>query len=324
MTEKNKESLDDAFAKIFSGNGISDAELHKLQKSNNTDAEDEEDNLIDANNKKKKAEKPVVDKEEVEDNDEDDLETEEEDVDDLETKKNNKTKSDPEEKETTSYKEKYQELERRHKETKAWANKNNVVLANVKRNLSNYLNKLVDNGNLFEEDVPVAMENILANFQEENIKNNSEESTTANKHEVIKEKLDKEFSIFKKYAKIDSAEEKYTSFFYFWPMLDPKEQEQLMVYFEDEEPEKAIDQIMSIGEELYENIYLGSKEKGGILPYIKSIKTKNLKLEKKIKELEQELDNTTEKVYSKSINSRVTHSRAEQKSRDFADIWRNG
>ncbi|MEA0970373.1 hypothetical protein Megvenef_00332 [Candidatus Megaera venefica] len=78
-------------------------------------------------------------------------------------------------------------------------------------------------------------------------------STEEAKFKTAKDKLDHEFSVFKKYAKIDNAEEKYNAFFYFWPLLDVKEQEKLAIYLQEESGEVAIDKIMSMGEKLYDN-----------------------------------------------------------------------
>ena len=56
-------------------------------------------------------------------------------------------------------------------------------------------------------------------------------------------------------------------------------------------------------EKLYENIFKGAKEKGGVLKYVKSLQSKLEKLEKKSKELESELDSTTKKVYNSNKDS---------------------
>ena len=106
-------------------------------------------------------------------------------------------------------------------------------------------------------------------------------------------------------------------------MLGSKEQEKLSVYFEEESADIAIDQIMSMGEQLYNNLYKGIEKHGGIIDYVKSLNEKNEKLQTKINELEKNLDNTTDIVYNRSINSKAQEA-TKKDNKSLSDIWRFG
>lgn len=211
-------------------------------------------------------------------------------------------------------------LKKRLDESQTWGHKKNLAYVNAKKKVSEFLKKLNEDELL----TPDELNNVLSYFDnvdtEEEVTNSNEKS----KFNSVKEKLDNEFSVFKKYAKVENAEDKYNAFFYFWPMLGSKEQEKLSVYFEEEPADIAIDQIMSMGEQLYNNLYKGIEKHGGIIDYVKSLNEKNEKLQTKIKELEENLDNTTDSVYSRSINSKVQEEQNTSSKKSLADIWRNG
>lgn len=211
-------------------------------------------------------------------------------------------------------------LKKRLDESQTWGHKKNLAYVHAKKKVGEFLKKLNED----EVLTPDELNNVLSYFDNVDTEEEVTSSNEKSKFNNVKEKLDNEFSVFKKYAKVENAEDKYNAFFYFWPMLGSKEQEKLSVYFEEEAADIAIDQIMSMGEQLYNNLYKGIEKHGGIIDYVKSLNEKNDKLQTKIKELEKNLDNTTDTVYSRSINSKVQEERNTSSKQSLADIWRNG
>lgn len=283
----SKDNIDNDFAKIFSG-----------QVSNQKDQLEQVTNIVDSN---KGQEEPS-----------------EVDIEDKSSKK--QSKEDSVSIDTTGDKEDSAALKKRLEESRAWGHKKNIAYVHAKRKITDFLSKLQEDGALSEEETKTALSYFDA--KEDDIETKGAEKQ-ANPFIDLKQKLDKEFSLFKKYAKIEEAEDKYNSFFYFWPMLDAKEQEQIITYLEEESTDVALDKIMSTGSELYDNLYKGMNKNGGIIPYIKSLTNENLKLNEKIKQLKAELDNTEGVVYSRSTNSKVINSSNSLANKSFADIWRN-
>lgn len=202
---------------------------------------------------------------------------------------------------TNERKEDYDLLKKQLSESKSWGHKKNIELINAKKKITDFLARLEENGNIYEDDVKEglgyfsAVDDKQAEMQEE-----------VHPYVTMKQNLDKEFSVFKKYARMSNADEKYNAYFSFLPLHSREEQEKILTYLSEESPEKALEHIMDTGTELYEDLYKELDEKGGILPYIKSLKNKINKLDKKNKELTEQLDETTGKVvYSRPINSKV-------------------
>ena len=144
---------------------------------------------------------------------------------------------------------------------------------------------------------------MLSSFDSIEDEHEENTETEANPFVDIRQKIDNEFKTFKRYNKSNDLDEKYQAFYAFFPMMSEKEQEESFNYLNDSEPDVALDYIMTHGAELYETIFKGANEKGGILKYVKSLQNKLDKLEKKSKELESELDTTTKKVYNSNKDS---------------------
>jgi regulator of replication initiation timing len=254
---------------------------------------------------------------------EDDIETAKSGNDIKQDEKDKKIESDKSEetkKVSGELEDEIKKLKKRLDESQTWGHKKNLAYVHAKKKVGEFLKKLNED----EVLTPDELNNVLSYFDNVDIEEEVTSSNEKSKFNNVKEKLDNEFSVFKKYAKVENAEDKYNAFFYFWPMLGSKEQEKLSVYFEEEPADIAIDQIMSMGEQLYNNLYKGIEKHGGIIDYVKSLNEKNDKLQTKIKELEKNLDNTTDTVYSRSINSKVQEERNTSSKQSLADIWRNG
>ena len=283
----SKDNIDDDFAKIFTGHN-----------GNKKDELDQATNIVEVNkNQDERTEVDIKDK-----------------------KVTKQSKEDSASIENTEDKEDSVALKKRLEESRAWGHKKNIAYVHAKKKMTDFLSKLQEDGALSEEETQTALSYFDA--KEEDIEAKATEKQ-ANPFIDLKQKLDKEFSLFKKYAKIEEADDKYNSFFYFWPMLDIKEQEQIVTYLEEESTDVALDKIMSTGSELYDNLYKGMNKNGGIIPYIKSLTTENDKLNEKIKQLTAELDNTEGVVYSRSTNSKVINASNSLGNKSFADIWRS-
>lgn len=208
----------------------------------------------------------------------------------------------------------YELLKKQLSESKSWGHKKNIELINAKKKMTDFLAKLEENGNIYEDDVKEAMGFFSAVDDKQ-----AESSEEVHPYVTLKQNLDKEFSVLKKYAKISDADQKYNAFFSFLPLHSREEQEKILTYLSEESPDKALEHIMDTGSELYEDLYKELDEKGGILPYVKSLKSKIAKLDKKNKELTEQLDETAGTVYSRSINSKVYN--PQPKRTTLEEVW---
>lgn len=210
-------------------------------------------------------------------------------------------------------------LKKRLEDSKEWGHKKNLAYVNAKKKMTDFLNKLQDEGLIFEEQATEALG--FFNAKDDAFIENDKKENTDSPFIELKGKLDKEFSIFKKYAKIDNAEEKYNAFFYFWPMLSEQEQNETLTYLKEEEPSIVIDKIMNTGSKLHDTVISGINKNGGLVPFIESLQEQNVKLQEKINKLQSELDGTTEKVYNRSITSNASNMQKPKKGFEFADLF---
>ena len=194
------------------------------------------------------------------------------------------------------------ELEERLNEAKKWGQTKNRALLNTKKKVTEFLFKLQEDGVLPEDEA----KNIIESFDivdDTKDAENGENKTSVNPFVAVKEKLDNEFKMFKRYNKDNNLEKKYQAFYSFFPMMSEKEQEESFNYLNESEPDIALDYIMTNGSEIYNSVMKGAEEKGGVLKYINSLHKKLEKLEKKSSELEQELDTTTKSLYNSGTDS---------------------
>ena len=195
--------------------------------------------------------------------------------------------------------------------------KKNKAYIHAKKNLTDFLGKLHEEYLIADEDHQSALKFFDESDDEEIIEDNK----TTNSFSKLKEKIDKEFSMYKKYNKTDqNLEKNYQSFFEFLPFFDEKEKEKVINYMANENPEVVIDDILIHGSEIYNNFFKGAEEKAGILPYLKSINKELEDLRRANKELEEELNIKTGKVSSRSIKSTNTQ-QSVQKS-NFQDWFK--
>ena len=221
---------------------------------------------------------------------------------------------------TVDLKAEYESLQKRLDESRSWGHKKNSSYVNAKKKIGEFLSKL-------QEDEVISAEEVnqgLSFFDLSDDTQTEDKITEAkeNPYVTLKKNLDQEFSVFKKYAKLPNADEKYQSFFSFLPLFPPAEQEKMINYMTNETTEVVIDNIMLLGAEIYDNLYIGAEKNGGVIPFVKSLHAEIKKLQDKNLELLEQLDVIEGKVYNRSINSKV--SRLEPvKQINKADIWQN-
>lgn len=291
----NKNTVDDAFAKIFLGEAkgedtkqqeikaqeIQAEEPKKVEVKNEQEQEDREEEPENSNKQEEKQQKELL-------------------------------KAD--------LKVEYESLKKQLNDAKSWGHKKNAAYVNAKKKITEFLSKLQEDSLINEDEASVALKAFdEAAISDEDLQGGKKDNSYAE----LKANLDKEFNIFKKYNKTSELDEKYQAFFGFFPLLPQDEQEKIVNYMFSESPEVVIDHIVTTGSDIYETVYKGATKSGGLLPFIKSLHAKIEKLEKRNKQLESEVDTTEGIVHNRSINSKVSNLASTKQTKSFADIWQN-
>lgn len=215
----------------------------------------------------------------------------------------------------------YESLKKMFDDTKSWGHKKNASYIHAKKKIGEFLSKLQEDEVISSEEVSQG----LSFFDLADDAQAEEKTTEAkeNPYATLKQNLDQEFSVFKKYAKPPNADEKYQAFFSFLPLFPSSEQEKMINYMTSETTEVVIDNIMLLGAEIYDNLYVGAEKNGGVIPFVKSLHAQIKKLEEKNLELRSELDTTEGTVYNRSINSKVSKIEPVKQKENFVNIWQN-
>lgn len=292
----NKNTIDDAFAKIFLGEtGGEDTKQKEVKLHDNIDEEPI---------------KTEVKNEQEQENREEEPET-----------SNKQEEKQQKELLKADLKVEYESLKKQLSDAKSWGHKKNAAFINAKKKVSEFLSKLREDALINEDETAIALKAFDdATINEEELQ---EEKSNGNSYADLKANLDKEFNIFKKYNKDSELDEKYQAFFGFFPLLPADEQEKIVNYITSETPEVVIDHIITTGSDIYETVFKGATKNGGLLPFIKSLHAKIEKLEKRNKQLESEVDTTEGIVHNRSINSKVSNLASTKQTKSFVDIWQN-
>ena len=201
-----------------------------------------------------------------------------------------------------SLKKQYDTLNKQHQDTKIWGNKQRAAYVTAKKKIDEKIQKMFDEGTLFEEDVNEIKDAFNHSFETEDLKD------IEAKEDPYKPVVDKLVSTLEEYknwnAEDTNADTKFQAFFKHLELVTPKKLEDIRKYLSTEEPKKALKYILDEGDKYYNKFYKQVLEKGDAFSYIEELTNKNEKLEKKIKKLEEELDQTEGKVYGKPITSR--------------------
>lgn len=150
-----------------------------------------------------------------------------------------------------------------------------------------------------EEDVTSFLTS-LESDESDDIEDSKTSDSGSNNRNSLKEKLDNEFKIFQRYNKANDNIKNYQAFYQYFSLLTSKQQDDAILYMEDESPDEALNYVINQGTELRDIFGDIEEEDGGIIKHIKKLKKKLEKLEKNNTELASEIDSTTKKVYTKS------------------------
>jgi len=185
------------------------------------------------------------------------------------------------------------------KKTQQWGQeKNKKLLANT-RKINQLVNSLKEESIMSEEDVTSFLTS-LESDESDDIENSKTSDSGSNNRNTLKEKLDNEFKVFQRYNKANDNIKNYQAFYQYFSLLTSKQQDDAILYMEDESPDEALNYVINQGTELRDIFGDIEEEDGGIIKHIKKLKKKLEKLEKNNTELASEIDSTTKKVYTKS------------------------
>jgi hypothetical protein len=213
-------------------------------------------------------------------------------------------------------------LKKRLDESRAWGHKKNSSYINAKKKMTDFLSKLKEDEIISAEEVTQGLSFFDVADDEQSDNTNTDNKT--HPYVTLKQNLDQEFGVFKKYSKLENADEKYQAFFSFLPLYPSDEQEKIINYMTTEASDVVIDSIMLTGGEIYDNLYLGAKKSGGVIPFVKSLHSEIKKLQDKNLELQAQLDVTVGKVHNRSINSKVSTLEPVKQNRSIENIWQHG
>lgn len=207
---------------------------------------------------------------------------------------------DAKNKQSSDAEREYAALEQRLQDTKKWGQQKSKALINAKRKVNEILSTLKADGSIVDTDA----EAILNSFQNSD-DSEEEPAQSVNPFVAVKDRMDKEFKVYKRYNKGADLEDKYNAFYHFFPLLSPEAQEEAFNYLQEEEPDVAIDYIIDQGTDLHNALYNGAKEKGSVVSYVKYLQQEIKKLKDSNKELTNELDLTVGKVRNRVSDSNI-------------------
>ena len=167
-----------------------------------------------------------------------------------------------------------------------------------------------DNTLLEEDEFNSAIDKLksIFDFNEEDLEA-KEEVKIDNKSKTILEKLDSEFTNFKKYNKSKDLEANYKAFFDSVHLLDVEERQNLLEYLEEAEPTDSIEKLLLLGQD-YRNLFEpGLKKHKNIFKYVADLHEQISKLNEEINNSKQSIDNKFEDEDNKQIKSRASFSK---------------
>lgn len=195
-------------------------------------------------------------------------------------------------------KQQIEKLSKQEADTKKWGNENREVYMRAKKKTEELARKLHDEGVLFDEDYDV-LKNVFEKDLNIDTSKNEEISDTPIRKAV--DNLKKTFDEYKKWSDEEDLDFKYQAFFKNLELVTDKRFKEIQEYLiSEEDPKIALKYVLDNGTKSYNKFYKKVLEKGDAISYIEELLTKNEKLEKEIKDLKSELDDTEERVYNKS------------------------
>lgn len=201
--------------------------------------------------------------------------------------------------------EEVQSLKKALEDSKKWGHQKNTAYVNSKRKLTSFLNKLLEDAVINEEEAQEGLKIFTASVDDEEVAEVDKQEV--NVYQEMMDKLQKEFELFKKYNKKEDADDNYKAFFYFYPLLSQQEQEEILTYIQEEDPSVSLEKVMITGKEFNSVLFNGAKKhNNNVLKYVKSLQNENEKLKNDNLLLKKDVDNTYGKVHNRSISARAS------------------
>ena len=198
-------------------------------------------------------------------------------------------------------KKEIEKLTKQESDTKKWGNENREVYMRAKRKTEELSKKLYEDGILFEEDYEVLSKVFERNLDEDSATSIEPEITPIKK---VVDNLKNTFEEYKKWSDESDLDYKFNAFYKDLELATDKRFKEIQEYMLSEsDPKVLLKYVLDKGTKSFNKLYKPISEKGDALSYVEELLTKNEKLEKEIKELRFELDDTEERVYNKSTKN---------------------
>lgn len=198
-------------------------------------------------------------------------------------------------------KQQLEHLSKRQKDTRDWGSKQRAGYVLAKDRVEKLAQKMFEDGALSEEQLTEIKNAFQSSFDAEDFKDSTEGNSP---YKGVIENLNSSLEEYKKWTNDKDADLKFQAFFKHLELVTPQKLKDTQEYLASEEPKEALKYILEHGDKYYNKFYKQAIEKGDAFSYIEELANKNEQLEKKLKELTEQLDPDVEKVYSKSIKSR--------------------
>ena len=228
------------------------------------------------------------------------------------------TKNKKEKTPEVDLKAEYDALKKRFDEARSWGHKQNSAYLHAKKNMTGMISELKENDLIDSEYHEKALN--YFNYSGED-SNPESESKDTNPYIKIKENLDKELSMYQKYNKDREIPEKYNAFFHYFDFFSKQEQEEMSNYIKDAESHEALEYIILKGSDVYHNLEKGARKTNGVVPFVKDLNSQIAKLQKRNKELEEELDSSHGLVHNKSLGSSHSRQSPTKKTTTLQELW---
>jgi len=227
-------------------------------------------------------------------------------------KENTEAVRDPAEKDDYGVlKQQLENLSKQQRDTQNWGRKQRAGYVLAKKRVEDLAQKMFEDGTLLEDQLTEIKNVFQSSFETEDLKEPVEESSP---YKNVIDNLNNTLEEYKKWTSDKDADLKYQAFFKHLELVTPQKLKDIQEYLASEEPKEALKYILENGDKYYNKFYKQAIEKGDAFAYIEELTSKNEKLEKRLKELTEELEQTPDKVYSKSIKSRGSVGNAYDKS----------
>jgi hypothetical protein len=195
-----------------------------------------------------------------------------------------------------------EKLTKQKNDSENWGRKQRAAYSLAKKRTEELSKKLFDEGTIFEEEYNTLQGIFEHSFNTDDLPNETKQDD--NPFKPVIDRLQNTFDEYRKWSDEKDLGLKYNSFFKHLELITPKKLQDIQEYLvSEQDPKEALKYVLSNGEKYYNKFYKHAVEKGDGFSYIEEILNKNEILEKKIKDLTSELEETTGKVYTKSMKS---------------------